>query len=132
MEIKQFNFSDMQHAITLLTSRKMSIGHAADLPRLGVIAIDNANTPIAMGFLRQVESVHNTCLLDSLITNSNVGAEIRDKALDELVSELIVLAKLNHISRILATTSDSNTLARAARFGFQVLPDTVIALDLSK
>lgn len=131
MEIKQFSFSDMQHAIKLLTSRQMSIGHAADFPKLGVIVIDNG-IPVAMGFLRELESVHNSYILDSLITNSNVTADIRDKALDDVVVELILLAKLNHISGLIAYTSDNNTVTRAVRHGFEVLPHTVISLDLSK
>lgn len=102
--------------------------HIAALPESGIM-VYSADTPIAAGFLRKVED--NSAILDSLITNKDIDAVVRDKALDMLVTELLKVAKGLGITNIIAFSSDPHTLMRAKRFGFAELPHQVISLKLT-
>lgn len=117
----------------LLMSRDMSLNLMDDLPKLGYIAIEASDSgktiPIAAGFLRLCEG--NSVMLDSLITNAKIDSNDRHTILDKLVKRLIKKAKSCGFKQIVAFTKDNNTLVRAETHGFQLLPHSVIVLDLS-
>lgn len=86
--------------------------------------------PIVAGFLRLIQG--NYAFLDGLITNPDASPEIRDQAIDLLVTQLINVGKKMGFRKIIAFSSDANTLIRSKKHGFIKQPDTVIALDLSQ
>ena len=119
-----------RRVLDLLLSRNMADTHANSLPKLGVIVISGQQT-LAAGFLRRIEGEDKSAILDSLITNPTLDPDLRNRALDHLVNNLLKLAQANGITNILAFSTDKNTLMRAERFGFVELPHQVITLDLT-
>lgn len=117
------------HMVAMLTSRDMDLELMYDLPETGVLIIKPDGTAIAAGFLRQCES--KAVMLDSMITHADAEPMTRDYALDKLVETLVNLGKEYGFSQILAFTMDKNTLVRAHKHGFSLLPHSVIALRLS-
>lgn len=116
----------------LLNSQGMPISHIKALPELGVTVFeDGAGVPIAAGFLRTIEADPTTVMLDGLITNKNASPSLRDQALNAVVAELIIIAKVRGITNILAFSTDKNTLMRAERFGFVELSHQVISLAIT-
>jgi hypothetical protein len=116
----------------LVESRGVDVErNVSQLPDFGIVlGIPMTTTPVAAGFLRKVEGSKKTVILDSLITNKHIDADIRDKALQDLVHRLITWAIEHGISNILAFSTDENTLMRAKRFGFVELPHQLISLTL--
>lgn len=118
---------------TLLHSQGMEVhNNMSRLPKFGItLGLPMTTTPVAAGFLRMIEGSKNTAMLDSLITNAHINPDIRNAALDDLVSKLIIWATEHDIINILAFSVDKNTLMRAKRFGFEELPHQLIALTLT-
>lgn len=130
MYIKEYNASeDLARIQLLLTLRAMDPHLAADLPKVGFLAYD-ADQVVAAAFLRHCGA--NTAIFDGLITDPAAASELRDNALDAVVSALTKKAKELGLKALVAWTDDENTKLRAQRHGFQQLPHAVIVLDLSK
>lgn len=109
--------------------RHMDIACAEDLPANGFITFDDADRPVCAGFLRLMEG--NYATLDSLITNPDAAAVIRNEAVDATVECLMWYAKLVELKKIIATSEDNNTLVRSIRHGFVKLPHSLIVCNLT-
>ena len=110
-----------------LVAHELSVDLAKDLPRIGFLAFDN-ELGVAAGFLRLVESDY--LILDSLITNPKAYSGSRDMAIDLVVKKLIEKAKEMQKYKIIANSTDANTLLRSKKHGFKEMPHTMIVLDL--
>lgn len=99
------------------------------LPQLGFIAIQSS-IPVAAGFLRIVEGGY--AQIDTLTTNAKFKSKSRHEALSKVVEELIEAAKILELKGILAFTKDEGILKRAESLGFHTVPQTIIALSLTK
>lgn len=119
--------SDLYHIRNWLNARELNISLSENLPEIGFIAFDH-NESIAAGFLRKVEG--NFGLIDGLITNPTAQSHARHFAIDEIVQNIILVAKELHFSLIMAFTIDNGTLIRSRAHGFQALPDTMIVKNL--
>ena len=111
-----------------LMHRDMNGDLIGDLPQIGYV-VSERGEPIAAGFIRRCEG--NYSLLDSLITNPTAPGDMRSSAIDVVVEQLIKISKELGLRSLVAHTKDKNTLVRAKRFGFQVLPHTLISLSLT-
>lgn len=129
MEVVQYDKENHQeHMQSLLNSRNMDKELIYDLPQIGFLIILPNGMPIAAGFLRECES--RAAMLDSMITHADAEPLSRDYALDILVHKLIKAASIYNFKQIIAFTKDKNTLIRAYKHGFELLPHSVIALRL--
>lgn len=130
MRIFCYNPEEHKNIIaTWLKDRGMDSGMVADLPEIGYVAY-MLHIPIAAGFLRKVEG--NFALLDSLITDPVAPANVRDKAIDLVVNDLIGRAKIEKMSKLIAFSVDKNTILRSSKHGFVGLPHSVISLSLKE
>lgn len=111
-----------------LRKRHLPLSLAYELPKLGLI-VSHENIPIASLFLRRLENC-SYAMVDSLLTDPDQPAALRDAAIDLGVEALIAKAKLHEISKLMATTIDAHTLVRSLKHGFQKISTEVIALDL--
>lgn len=130
MHTVTYNSNMKSRILDLLYSQGMGIEHLHNLPKLGVLTTLGEYT-VAAAFLRIIEGNKSTAILDSLITNAELLPTIRNDALNQTVSELLKLAKEQGITKIIAFSTDKNTLMRAKRFGFEELPHQVITLDIT-
>jgi hypothetical protein len=121
---RRFKPSDAKYIQEWLEARGMGT-NVSDLPENGVLVTD-LDRPVAIGFIRRCEG--GVALIDSAITNPNAQPGVRDKAMDRLTKDLIDLSSHLEITRVLAFSTDGNTLLRAQKFGFQRLPYAVISL----
>lgn len=85
------------------------------LPKIGYIATMNGH-PIAAGFLRRVEGGY--AQFDTLTSNKYMGSIVRHAGIEKVVDALIQDAKDLQLRGIIAFSSDSGVLSRAAEKGF--------------
>jgi hypothetical protein len=116
------NVRDLRHILSLLANYSFDSALAADLPKFGLIAIEN-NIPIAAGFLREVEGDY--AMLDSYITNSSVDGALRNKALDLITSKLMKIAEHNNVVKLIAFTKSESIFNRSLKHGFNASPHLV-------
>lgn len=95
-----------------------------ELPKIGVMATD-----VAVGFLRMVEG--GFAQIDGLITNPRASAEDRHLGNNLITTELCAIAEKLGIKAIIANSTDLNTIARAERHGFVVLPHKLFVKKLN-
>lgn len=129
MDVIAFNRDNHLELVSeWLKARGMNEMLAQEVPQFGFICF-NEHEPICAGFLRKVEGGY--MFMDSLITNPIAAPHLRNKAINLVVTELIELAKDLKITKILAYSTDSNTLERSKKYGFRALPENVvISLEL--
>jgi hypothetical protein len=101
--------------------------HPDTLPKIGYIASDSA-LHIAAGFLRIVEGGY--AQIDSLVSNADAPAEMRNKGINLVVDSLINKAKELKLKGIISFTSDKSVVLRAVDIGFHVSNQVVIVLPL--
>lgn len=111
-----------------LQRHNLGIEILEDLPELGFISYDVAGY-VAAGFIRQIEN-SNLVLLDGLIANPESFGKRRYMALDEVVRRIVDQCKEMNIPKILAFSSDTATLKRSKRHGFEAVPQILIGLDI--
>lgn len=99
------------------------------LPENGMVVFDDEDTPVAIGFIRQVEG--NYGLIGEYVTNPFKTSYIRDQALDVLTINLITMAKDLGLQVLIGYSKEVFTLMRSERYGFKRMPETLIRLDLS-
>ncbi len=98
------------------------------LPKIGYMAIMNGY-PVAAGFLRKVEGGY--AQLDTLTTAAHYGGQIRHKAIELVLTELLNEAKVLKLNGIIAFTDDISIIKRSQSMGFNVLSSqTLISLKL--
>lgn len=129
MRVVEFKDRHVHFVSEWLLKRSLSAELSLDLPAVGFIALEDESA-IAAGFLRQVEGDY--LIVDSLISNPSQAPEARNAAIDLIVLELIKMAKFMGISKIFANSTDINTLERAKKHGFKLLPNVMMSLDLRK
>lgn len=128
MDIVEFEDKHLDTLRQWLFQRKMRSALADELPKLAYIAILGQEA-IAISSLRMIEG--GFALIDSLITNPLSKPELRHKAIDLIVEQLIRKAKDLKLKRVIAHTKDQGILERSQKHGFETLPDAFIILDLS-
>lgn len=129
MEIRRFDgIKDIGILKNLLKARNMDVNMASDQYGVDGYVVYLNITPVAAGFLRKMEGDYG--MLDAFITDPVILPEYRDKALDVLMSRLIDLARSQEITKLLAFTTDENTLKRVQKHGFGIVPHTCTVMDL--
>ncbi len=112
-----------------LKARSLEDYVLSDLPQVGYV-VSNMGELTAAGFLRICEGA--TGLIDSVITNPSASGNNRHKAMDLLTITLLERAAGMHLKRVIAFSTDQNTLIRGQRLGFSLLPHQVIAINLQE
>jgi N-acetylglutamate synthase-like GNAT family acetyltransferase len=134
IKVREFNKKD--HLFILkdinrwLSFYKQSPLDESDLPETGAIAFSQAEEEdpglfVAAAFIRKCEG--NIGLMDSMIVHPHFLGSDRSKALDMLTKQLIEIAKELKINRLLAITTNRNTLVRAKSFGFKELDYSLLS-----
>lgn len=131
MYIRDFDStSDLTHINHWLSIRQLPMVPISDIPKIGSVFCHGGH-PVAAVFLRLCEG--NIGIIDSLITDPDQDAGIRNKANTLLTLDLIEKAKSLKLSGLIAWTKDNNTLVRALGLGFRACEDlSVISMDLRK
>lgn len=131
MQVRRFDKrKDTKIVAKWLQSRHLPAKMAEELPHLGFIAFCDNGDPVAAGFLRSCED--KCAIADSFITNPDESPEIRDIAMDAVLTEAIRVAKELNLTSLIAYSLDNNTIKRSQRHGFQVQPHTVLSLKLKE
>lgn len=123
---RPFKPQDASYIKAWLEARDMG-SEVSLLPEHGVVVMD-LDRPVAIGFIRRCEG--GVALIDSSITNPAAQPGVRDKAMDRLTKDLLEVSSRLEITRVLAFSTDRNTLLRAQKFEFQRLPHAVISLTI--
>lgn len=97
------------------------------MPQTGYVALV-AGQPGAAGFLRMVEG--GFAMIDTLVSNADLGSEARHMAITAVVDALINHAKTSGIKGIVAHTKDKGILKRAKTLGFKKLSEQIITIKL--
>lgn len=127
---RRFDFDDHPQLIfDWLGARGMEVPDEINLPKIGFIMGTKQHGPVAIGFLRRCEG--HVGMLDSMITNPEIPASIRDEALDLLIIRLVASAKRRKLFKIMGYSQDENTLLRAQKHGFHVVSQSLVALSVS-
>lgn len=111
-----------------LQRHELGVELLEDLPELGFISSDAAGY-VAAGFIRQIEN-SDMVLLDGLIANPESFGKRRYLALDEVVLRIVQQCKEMQVPKILAFSTDTATLKRSKRHGFEAVPQVLIGLDI--
>lgn len=130
VSIVPFKFKYLSLLIEMLKDRDFSNISSISmktLPKIGYIALLHGQ-PIAAGFLRRVEGGYGQ--LDTLTSNPYFGSVIRHEGVSKVVDSLIQDAKDLKLQGLIAFTSDSGILNRAATIGFQEVNQKLISLNL--
>lgn len=129
MYITPYKKNQHEHYIVQWQEAKgLAVCAGDDLPTTGLIAFEEGR-PIAIGFLRCMEG--GFAVLDSYITNPDIHAYDRHRALNRVTDKLIKIAKHNKVKGVIAFSSDYNTIERAKSFGFQVFPHVFTILNIN-
>lgn len=129
MRVIKYERADHLAAICkLLEKRGLNITLSLDLPKIGVL-VTNHDLILAAGFIRRCEG--DTGIFDSFITDPEAAAADRNLALDLITTELIEIAREQHLTSLIAYSIDKNTLVRSLRHGFEHSPYTVITKNLT-
>jgi hypothetical protein len=131
MNIRRFDHKTDADAIrTWLAARKLPQSLAEDLPHLGYMAECYNGDLVAAGFLRSCEGRH--AIADSFITNPEESPQVRDLAMDLVLSKILETAKELKLKSLVAYSLDSYTISRAKRHGFAAQPYTVLTMNLKE
>jgi len=109
-------------------ARNHGVPEEHDMPALGAVAFVNG-APIAVGHIRRVEGGYGQ--IDGFITNPHADPEMRNKALDVLLTHLLREAESKCRRGILSFSRDKNTIARAERHGFTRMPKEFVLLGFN-
>lgn len=115
LTVKYFDHDDLSHLNDWLRAREHKPSEMSDLPAVGFVASDG-DFRIATCFLRRCEG--NYGILDGLATNPEASSELRNAAIDAVVSAICDEAKQREITNLVAWTIDKGTLERSFRHGF--------------
>lgn len=124
--MKTVKFEHYKHlSITLewLKIRDTYIPEASEFPAIGYITYLE-DVPVAVAFLRKVEG--GFAQLDGLCTNPAVESTIRDKALDIVVTTILLAARDHGFKNVIAFTKDKNTRLRSQKHGFVELHEAAV------
>lgn len=126
----RFDFDKHPHLIfDWFEKRGLATPEELILPKIGYVVLAKNVGPVVIGFLRGCEG--NVGMIDSIISNPEIAAEVRDEAIDFLINRLVAAAFKKNIFKVFGFSEDANTLKRAERHGFKVVSQTLVALSLS-
>ena len=94
----------------MLERQKSEIVEKETLPEIGYIALDE-DQPVACGFLRKVEGGY--AQLDTFTTNPGFVGELRDRAINGIVSRLTEHAKSYQMHGLFVITDNQSIIDRA-------------------
>lgn len=114
--------------VAWMSQRNLPIPTYESIPAEGLVACFEG-VPVCMGFLRCIEGGY--ALLDGLVTNPEASKTTRDCLLDNLVSNIMSLAKELKFKTVIAYSDDDNTLLRSERHGFVKQRHTFIAAKIN-
>lgn len=119
------------HALLLKWAKAhgVSASEIDDLPKLGLL-VSYQNIPIAVCFLRFVEGRKG--MIDAFMCDPTSEPFIRTKCLDQLIYDLIELARFNEMTGIFGLTLNPRVIKRAAALGFEVQKHKLVSLNLTK
>lgn len=124
MEIKKYYRPLHEgHLRAWLRLRDLSADYLDTLPEIGCVAFEK-DIGIGAGFLRQMEG--GMAMFDNLITNPQAPSDLRNRALDWILEEMVKVAKFYRMTSIIGLTKDARTLERSIRHGFRVVPHAVL------
>lgn len=108
-----------------LHNREAYMPFPEEIPKYGFMAYyTDAETKrtkaVAAGFIRMCEG--GVGQVDGFCTDPDVDPEIRHICLDVLLNHIINTAKASGVFQLMAFTEDSNTLIRAMKHGFKLIP----------
>lgn len=121
MNIRKTNSKDKHSINKWLKLRNQEL--KTQLPCLSFIV-----PGVAAGSVRLVEGGYG--ILESLVTNPYVSGITRNKAIDALVSFLLIEAKSCNIKNIMAFSTNESVLNRSLKHGFNPLNHTIISRSL--
>lgn len=128
MRLVEFSLSEHLSKVNeWLEKRGMAPVPMKDIPNRGYI-VHRDGIYIAAGFLRRCEG--DVGIFDSLITNPELSLYTRHLAIELLIEKIITVSKELHIDRLIAFSTDSGTIKRSKKHGFEKKPYTVISLSL--
>jgi hypothetical protein len=119
---------DLEAMQEWFSDRGLNAKWLEELPPVGFVAV-HEGFPICAGFLRRCEG--GMGMIDSYVTDPKASPELRDKALEVVTNQIITFAKESGLRRLIAYSVDKNTLLRAERWGFKLVPQSLIARDLN-
>jgi hypothetical protein len=112
-----------------LTERQLPSPNPEHMPEYGAVAYED-DKPIGMAFLRRVEG--GFAQVDSLASNPQAPGELRHKALDLCISEMVRVAQQMEITNLIAFSRDKSAIVRSLRHGFVQHDDAaILSLDLN-
>lgn len=128
VEIRAYDDSIYDDIIFMLNTQSFDVSHVPkeSMPAIGFVTYADG-APSAAGFLRRVEG--GFAQLDGLVTNANLSGDIRSSSIDLVVENLLSEAKRLNLKGIIAFSRDTNTLIRAAAFGFKDIDQRVIVMS---
>lgn len=132
ISILPFKFKHMSSLLDMHESQRYENMASIDyrtLPKVGYIAF-HGTMPVAAGFLRRLEPCY--AQIDTLVTAAYCGSVLRHEGVSKVVDALIEEAKSLKIQGLICHTQDKGTLARAEALGFRIVPQTIIALPLTR
>lgn len=95
------------------------------LPKIGLMVF-YCNTPIGVAFLRTVEGGKG--MIDGFLTDPQSDLTVRNACLDQLIIDLIKVAKYNEMSGIFGLTTNKRVVARAKKLGFSLMEHKLVSL----
>lgn len=110
-----------------LSLHVMKEAYLDELPKLGLV-VSFCGKPVGAAFLKQIEGGKG--LIDSFIANPECEAVIRTRCLDQLILDLITLAKFSGMTGLIGLTLNKRVIQRAKKLGFSLMDHSVVTLKL--
>lgn len=130
MRVIKFNpKTHFQPLLECLAARNEYLPTLGEMPKIGYVSIER-NKAIAFAFLRRVEG--GFAQIDGLTSNPTASPEQRHVGIDLAVVSILNKAKKLNLSHIIATSADESTILRSQKHGFEKLPLSIMAVDLTK
>jgi hypothetical protein len=126
LNIRIYDYEDTGPLNSWRKARGLEESKEEDLPRIGYTVLDGRD-PVACGFLRIGEGI---AIIDSLVTNPGFRSDLRDRALNMLFDELLAVAKIMKIDRVIGFSVDEHTICRAEKFGFKQSEHTLMIMEM--
>lgn len=131
MTVEQFSFREHWYdLLTCLQLRNAYIPIVDTTPAIGYVAYKE-DTPVAYGFLRQVEGGYG--MVDGLVTNPReLDRKVRHEGLDLVFSHCQKEAIKLNIHSLIGFSVNTSTIERSEANGYAKLPHVVMGLNLNR
>lgn len=122
---KDVNYIDLHRALKL---RGHPIPMISEMPKVGYMAVNGGDYPIAYGFLRMIEG--GMAMIDGLATDPRVeSGAVRYEALNMVFQALLDKAQALGITQLMGFSVNNTTLAISEAHGFVKLSHTTMTLN---